>query len=197
MEIGCGDASFLLEAYKEYNNIKYFCLEKDQNTIDERNKYTWLKQYSSFEEINAAIRKFDLIGFFHVFEHIKSPTEFLMQCRSVLSEKGCLLIEVPSFDDPLLQLYKSDIYSKFYFQKQHPYIYSAGSIKRVLENNGFKILELIPFQRYSLENHLNWLVNSKPGGNEGYQAVFKDVDEGYRHAIEKTGKSDSVIFIVQ
>ena len=105
-----------------------------------------------------------------------------------------MIIEVPSLDDPLSSLYKSPAHRDFYFQKQHPYVYSAKSLRRVLEHHGFRV-EIVPYQRYGLENHLQWLSAGKPGGNAEFARTFQSCDAAYRAALEASGLTDTVFAI--
>ena len=61
--------------------------------------------------------------------------------------------------------------------------------------NGFKTIEIIPHQRYGLENHLQWLSNGKPGGNPNFITLTESIECKYLTNIEKTKLTDSVIWI--
>jgi hypothetical protein len=110
-----------------------------------------------------------------------------------LNLKGILLIEVPCLNDPLLSVYSSDAYQSFYFQRQHPFVYSAASLERVLRFNGFEVERFIPVQRYGLENHLQWLAAERPGGNTQYLKLFSQLEDEYRTSLECVGLTDTVI----
>jgi hypothetical protein len=64
-----------------------------------------------------------------------------------------------------------------------------------LEYNDFQTIELINHQRYGLENHLNWLFQGRPGGNETLQELFKGLEAKYIEILEKYGKTDTAIWI--
>jgi hypothetical protein len=113
----------------------------------------------------------------------------------MMSPHGHIIIEVPSLDDPLRSLYRLPEYEAFFFQAQHPYYYSGESLKRLLEIFGFRDIQIIPHQRYSLENHLNWLMQRKPGGNETFRTLFTQSQEVYRKELESSGKTDTVIAV--
>ena len=101
-------------------------------------------------------------------------------------------IEVPLLLDPLLTLYQSSASKAFYFQQQHPFVYSANSIKSVLEFNSLNVLELRPYQRYGLENHIGWLKNAKPGGYAELADVCVDADVAYKSALEAKRLTDTI-----
>jgi hypothetical protein len=63
-----------------------------------------------------------------------------------------------------------------------------------MAHHGFQTDELIPYQRYGLENHLNWLTQGRPGGNEIFRALFKGVENAYMASLEKSEKTDTIIW---
>ena len=99
-------------------------------------------------------------------------------------------------DDPLLSVYGLKSYEDFFYQRQHPFYYSATSLRRLLGASGFVIDALIPHQRYGMENHLNWLVAGKPGGNAAFARIFSGSDKSYRADLEAAGRTDAVIAVV-
>jgi len=197
LEIGAGDGAFLDHVSGVFPSLRLAALEIDQNTEAARKTLTGLREYSNFQEIRKARERFDLICLFHVLEHIVDPREFLTNCLACLTPQGRIIIEVPSLDDPLLTLYSSTAYRKFYFQRQHPYVYSSRSLRRLLEEENIHPEQLIPHQRYGLENHLNWLTKEKPGGNEQFRQIFTNFEVDYMTALEKAGFNDAVIVIAK
>ena len=172
-------------------------LEVDTKKRADRDQLEWLRQYGSFQEVIEQGEHLDIVCFFHVLEHVINPAEFLTSCRKVLKPNGKIILEVPSLDDPLRRLYQAEEYEKFYFQAQHPYNYSAGSLSRLLGANGFTVRECIAHQRYGLENHLTWLARKRPGGDEVLREMFAPIDDQYRARLEAGGLADAVIVIAE
>lgn len=197
LEIGAGDGAFLGHVSEVFPALRLAALEIDQNTEAARKTLTGLREYSNFQEIKKAQERFDLICLFHVLEHIVDPSDFLTNCLACLTPQGRIIIEVPSLDDPLLSLYDSTAYRKFYFQRQHPNVYSSRSLRRLLEAENIHPEQLIPHQRYGLENHLNWLTKEQPGGNEQFRQIFTNFEPDYMTALEKAGFTDAVIVIAK
>ena len=197
LEIGAGDGAFLRHVGNIHPAYRLACLEVDENTKSIREQVTGLHSYASWDHIREGQERFDVICMFHVLEHILDPKEFLTNCRACLAAHGTVIIEVPSLEDPLLSLYRSKAYQQFYFQRQHPYVYSSKSLPRLLEQDGLHMETVIPHQRYGLENHLNWLVNEKPGGHERFREIFHPSAGQYRKALEQAGISDAVITVAR
>jgi SAM-dependent methyltransferase len=192
LEIGAADGAFLKRVRDCIPALDCYSVEPDYNTRPSRDALPWLMQFDSLEEATRAGCSVDVVGMFHVFEHLENPAAVLDAIHGVLAPEGILLIEVPCLSDPLLSLYQCEAYQAFYFQRQHPYVYSGASLGRVLEHNAFRVIDVIPFQRYGVENHLQWLTTGRPGGNEDFRALFGSVDGAYREALERRGSTDTV-----
>lgn len=197
LEIGASDGSFLAKVAQERKAVFLVAVEPDQDSKTARNSLQLAGDFVDLDAAAAAGAKADTICLFHVFEHISDPAAFLAAVGRVLKPGGRVIIEVPSLDDPLLSLYRLPAYEAFYFQRQHPFVYSRSSLARVIEAQGWRVIESRPYQRYGLENHLGWLVHGKPGGDGVFAAVFAGIDAQYRAALEAKGETDTVFVAVE
>lgn len=195
VEIGAADAAFLALLYGQDRNRRYAAVEPDDRSRPARDALAWLQRFDSTTAAATADIGWARVGMFHVFEHLVDPTAILADIRGMLVPGGKLIIEVPCYRDPLLSLYECNAYAQFYFQRQHPYVYTGASLARVLGVNGFTVEREIAYQRYGLENHLQWLNAGKPGGNAAYREIFHGLDDNYRAALEKAGHTDTVILV--
>lgn len=194
LEIGAGDGAFLEIVKAHCPRIHLAAIDQDQNTLASRAANSD-ENFDSTAELISAGKTYDMICLFHVLEHILEPASFLADIRRLMADQSLLIIEVPSLFDPLLSLYQNKTFANFIFSSQHPYVYSPSSLERLMAANGFKPAETIYFQRYGLENHLNWLTQAQPGGNKEFQTTFQDLEPAYRFALELTGKTDTVIWV--
>lgn len=195
LEIGASSGEFLGELRRARSSLNLYAVEPDKNTLTDRSKLDGVTCFSDLEQIPSALNQFDVIGLFHVFEHIFCPEKFCSNLEQFLAPEGKIIIEVPSFDDPLRSIYNLKKYEEFYFQKQHPFVYSGASLKRTLEACGLKVVHMIPHQRYGLENHLTWLTSGRPGGDRERFEFLGDIDTSYRRSLEEHCKTDAVIAI--
>lgn len=196
LEIGGADGSFLARVRESNPTAAIASVEPDQSTRSQRDAIAGLEQFDGIADAAQAGLRAEVVCLFHVFEHLAQPADFLAAVRTVLAPRGRVIIEIPSLDDPLLSLYGSAAYRDFYFQKQHPFVYSASSLRRVLEAQGWAVT-IQPYQRYGMENHLNWLTAGTPGGNAAYRAVFANTERSYLDSIESSGKTDTVFAIAE
>jgi len=195
VEIGAGSGKFLEIVKRENSEIKVVAVETDQNTAFLREKIVGSENYDSLEQICALGKKYDVICFFHVLEHITDLDSFFFHIHQLAHVKSTIIAEVPSLTDPLISLYSSKAYMKYYFQKQHPYIYSHASLERLMNYYKFKTLDIISHQRYGIENHLNWLIRKQPGGNEFFEKLFSETNQQYITELENSGRTDTVFWI--
>ena len=194
LEIGASDGSFLKIIKENHKDIICSSCEPDQSTLIQRQKYSDY-DFANLEQIIDKNMHFEIIVLSHVFEHIQAPIKFLNDIKKLMNENSLIIIEVPSLNDPLISLYNNKNYESFYFNIQHPFIYSNNSLDRVLVHNQFKSVSIISHQRYGLENHLQWLSNGNPGGNPDYHPFTNNLEQGYIKNLEKINKSDSVIWV--
>jgi SAM-dependent methyltransferase len=197
LEVGAGDGGFCRRIRESNAQLRLVAVEPDRTTRPMRDKVPNLVQYDSLADARTAGERADTICLFHVFEHVLEPRQFIADLFAVATPGARLIIEIPSLDDPLLSLYHCDAYEKFYFQRQHPYVYSARGLQRALEDARCRIVRMIPYQRYGLANHLTWLSRGKPGGDARLAAIFAESEANYRAALERAGTTDTVIAVVE
>tara|TARA_Y100001970_G_scaffold286120_1_gene407506 strand:- start:19981 stop:20910 length:930 start_codon:yes stop_codon:yes gene_type:complete len=195
IEIGGGNGKFLQICKQSLPNIKFHILEPDNETKKERTKIKWLVEHNNIDELIKNSIKFDIVMLFHTFEHIKNLDDFLFKLKKITKKNGKIIIEIPVLNDPLLGLYNIKKFKEFYFSLQHPYVYSNDSFKKVIKYNKLKIKKFIPYQRYGIENHLNWLIKNKPGGNPKFKKIFSLLEQQYKNELEKSLNNDTAIII--
>jgi cyclopropane fatty-acyl-phospholipid synthase-like methyltransferase len=153
--------------------------------------------YRVFRDIaNVPDKTYQVISSFHVLEHIQEPDIFLKTLRQKLTDDGQVFIEVPHANDALLSRYKSDAFKEFTLWSEHLILHTKESLEATFRNAGFKVLNTVGVQRYSLANHLHWLSKQKPNG----QNIWKDLDNKelnsqYEQMLLKLGETDSLLLI--
>jgi SAM-dependent methyltransferase len=149
--------------------------------------------FSMFESVDEVPgRRFDLVCMFHVFEHFEHPIRELAKLQTVLAPGGVFMIEIPALTDPLVSLYRLPEFKDFYFQSQHPFVYSLASLRRLLEAADQRILGTSCMQRYGLANHLHWLQQRRPGRDDALEAIGAALDPSYRRHLEDSARTDTV-----
>ena len=167
-------------------------------------------------DTNHALKSFDFIFMFHVFEHVPDPIGFLQSVTPYLSNKGRLYIEVPNISDALISKYRIEEYADFYYRDPHLFYFSPTTMHEITNKAGFSgRIEMV--QRYGFSNHLNWVNNKTPqkdaelamgiptmhtskktAGNTFESELdvwLKKIDNEYRNLIKKHQLAEAMVFI--
>ncbi len=105
-------------------------------------------------------RKFSLVGFFDVLEHIRDDRGFIEKVKQILLPGGYLVVTVPA--DPAL-------WSYFDEASHHERRYTSEALTQLLEESGYEIVRMTAFM--SLTYPVVWLRRKLAGkqGNPGTQ----------------------------
>ena len=138
--------------------------------------------YGELTKLNIK-KKFDVITFWHVLEHIENPNEYIKKCGYLLNNKGILIIEVPNINS-----FSAKISGNKWFLldlDNHLYQFSLISLTKLLKNNNFIInkvsyfsIEQSPFSL--LQTFLNLL---KKENNILFRMMKKEVKTNYLYLI--------------
>ena len=141
-------------------------------------------------------KKFDVITHFFVFEHIADPYTFLKANMDLLNEDGVIIAEIPCANDPLTSKYNIEAFEKFYWSIAHHYYYTPESLTYILEQLDFQF-KIVPEQRYDLSNHMSWMMNGKPGGQNKYDDFLGvELVEMYKNRMIETWQCDTMFLYV-
>jgi 2-polyprenyl-3-methyl-5-hydroxy-6-metoxy-1,4-benzoquinol methylase len=192
LDFGCGNGGFLIKSLEYANLAQGVELE---SRVKEYYKESSIKIWQSIEDIKAnSNEKFDIITSFHVFEHLIDPIATLKSLTSILKKEGEIIIEVPSSEDALLTLYKSESFSKFTYWSQHLFLFNQKTIAELVKKSNLKLNWVKQVQRYGLSNHLYWLSNNLPGGQKKWNMLNSDLlDELYAKQLASIGKCDTIM----
>jgi SAM-dependent methyltransferase len=192
LEIGCS-SGFMLDAFKAKGlncigvepsgEFKDFLIQSGHNVVQD---------ISEIEEH----KKFDIIAHFFVLEHIRDPFAFLSQSYDLLKENGVIICEIPCANDPLTSIYNIDAFEKFYWSIAHHYYYTPTSIKYVLNSLKYKF-KIVPEQRYDISNHMTWMMEGKPGGqNKFFKEFGLELNQTYRQRLKDTWQCDTIFLYI-
>jgi SAM-dependent methyltransferase len=84
-------------------------------------------------------KKIDVITAFEVLEHVVSPMDFLTECCAMLFTYGILVLTCPNFESFELSVLHEDSDS---VDAEHMNYLNPESIKELLRNTGFDVLEI-------------------------------------------------------
>ena len=96
LDVGAGDGKFL-SFFKNRNWIV------EGTTLSIKSKKAAKIKFNinlHFSELinNLFINKFDLITYWHVYEHLNEPEKHYLHWKNMLTEKGIIVIEIPNIE---------------------------------------------------------------------------------------------------
>jgi len=191
LEVGCS-SGFMLDAFRKMD-INCYGIEPSGEFGEflTSNGYTIFESLESIQEL-----KFDVISHFFVFEHIADPFDFINQNLRLLNDGGVMISEIPCANDPLTSIYEIDAFERFYWSIAHHYYYTPESLKYILEKMNCKY-KLVPEQRYDISNHMTWMLEGKPGGQDKYtEQLGNHVVQAYKDKMLESWQCDTIFLYV-
>lgn len=183
IDFGCGYSGFLRSVGASASNFAGVELSMAQRNA---NCEAGVKTYSDMNEIGYEA---DYIFSFHSFHYLDDPFSFLFQASKKLSKVGKLVIEAPSSSDLLLNFSR---FRAFTFHKELLILYNAEVLSNVLSLCGYEVISIKRTQRYSIDNHISWMTDGKPGGHMTHNN-YTDIDRDmYNNLLIKAGFYDTL-----
>jgi Methyltransferase domain len=137
LDVGAGHGHFCVAARGELPNTTFDGLDMSES-IDEAKRRGWVDTgyRGLFPELAPSIAgSYDAVSMSHYLEHTLDPRQEIAAAHTALSDKGCLLIEVPDPEFALGKLLRR--YWLPWFQPQHLHFLSVANLDRLLRERGF------------------------------------------------------------
>ena len=168
LELGCADGKNLIY-FKNFFNIDY------KNTIgidlceSITNKYDdFIFFHSSIEEfLKKNKKKFDLILFSDVLEHIYNPWDCLRRIHDHMNSNGLILLSVPNMQN--IKYIQSFANGNFFYQdtglfdQTHIRFFSSETLTKYVEESNFKIISKGWRPDQSMQGLKNQILNQLAG----------------------------------
>ena len=154
LDIGCGLGYFLSALNL---NIDKYGVEDSKFACDHVKKN--FKEIEilngSYELIETFEKKFDVIMFYHVIEHLKDPQKAIQIIKKVLKKNGILILGTPNVESMIAKIFKKNFR---HFIPAHTCLYGEKSIKNLLNKYKFETLKIEkPFFKTKYNNISNYL----------------------------------------
>jgi 2-polyprenyl-3-methyl-5-hydroxy-6-metoxy-1,4-benzoquinol methylase len=139
LDIGCAGGAFLKAA--EQLNYTALGLEPSNNLT------LWAKENLKVQVIATTLekyskdktKKFSMVTFWDVLEHIHNPSKILRCARKILKDEGILIINIPMVDSIPAILLRG--FWPFYLNV-HLFYFTRKTIIKLLEKNGFEVIHI-------------------------------------------------------
>lgn len=206
LDIGCATGYWLFEIKKYVKSVNGLELNSEHSNYV--NKKLKIKCFNCEIKDLDKEKKYDLITFFQVFEHIPNPVEFINEVKKRLKPNGKILIELPNLNDPIISLDNNSQYLDFYYRKPHEFYYNKKSLDFILKKAGL-VGKINGIHRYNFGNLLQWHNNKTPqdsssiamaensfvSKNKELMKLISEHEESYKSFLEKKLLSESLFFI--
>jgi len=143
LDYGCGTGMFLSECKKA--GWETFGMEPDDNArkiASEQNLNLFADKNTL--QLHIAEKEFDAITLWHVLEHVTDMYNTLAFFKHKLKSNGVLIIAVPNHVSYDAEYYKE--YWAAYDVPRHLHHFELKSMKSLLENSGFQLIETKPMK---------------------------------------------------
>ncbi|MBI4977884.1 MAG: class I SAM-dependent methyltransferase [Spirochaetes bacterium] len=149
LDIGCA-TGLLLNHLKEQGWDSYgveICHASAQYAIDTFD----LKVYESkLEDVRFPGGFFDVVHLSHLVEHVMHPKSLIDEIYHVLMPGGYMILTTPNIDGIAAKLYGDDWRC---VMDQHLYLFSKRTMKRLVEDAGFKVVQQLSWGSLPIEKN--------------------------------------------
>jgi 2-polyprenyl-3-methyl-5-hydroxy-6-metoxy-1,4-benzoquinol methylase len=138
LEIGCATGEFLQLAAQAGFEVEG--VEPDPGTsVLARDRHRLNVTTGTLSEAGYPSACFDAVVMLHVIEHLDSPRQTVNEIHRVLKPGGIVAIETPNIDTIWFRLLKTRWRQ---FIPDHYFFFTPRTLGRLLENTGFRLLEI-------------------------------------------------------
>lgn len=170
LDVGCGSGNFGASLKQKFG-CEVWGIEPDEASVTEAGKKLdrVIPGVFSLDLPGLEDKKFDVIFFNDVLEHLADPSEVLVSCKKLLGDGGRIIASIPNvrYYPVVLSLLR---YKDFKYQnegvmdKTHLRFFTMKSMKRLFEDAGYEVIrqEGINPGHFKYLNIMNfWLFNSQ------------------------------------
>ncbi len=142
LDIGCADGRALNWYRKiESKKVKTFGVDFDHVAAQRARDQGHTIYEGLFEEAAIPQNFFDMSVATHVIEHVADSKAFARKAYEVLKPGGILLLETPNINSFDARLFRHKHWGGYHFPR-HWIFYDADSIKKMLQELGFEVIEI-------------------------------------------------------
>ena len=190
LDLGCGTGDFLQIA--QQNNWTVSGIEPNE----EARKIANLKTKNSVFEIEQLLKftkhSFDVITLWHVLEHLPNLKEHVSVLKTLLREKGTLIIAVPNYKS-----YDAKHYKNFWAAfdvPRHLWHFNQESISKLFSEENMKVVKTLPMK---FDSYYVSLLSEKY--KSGRMNIFNSFRIGFTSNLKakRSGEYSSLIYVIK
>lgn len=191
LDIGCGTGEFLGTMLQ--SGWKTTGLEPDLGARKQAIDNFGLEVHESNHLFELAAGQQDVVTMWHVLEHVHRLHDYLDTIHQLLREDGRLIIAVPNYQSVDATHYQSDWAA--YDVPRHLYHFSPNSMKQLLGNHGFELIQMktMPFDAF----YVSLLSEKYIHGKVRLVSAFWTGLRSYFAALGNPARCSSVMYIIR
>ncbi len=191
LDYGAGTGFFLQHMQKAGWHV--YGIEPNEAANKIAMSSTSLDVASSLDMLNNKNKKFDIITLWHVLEHVHDLNDVFVKLKSLLKEKGRMIIAVPNIDSFDNSLY-NDKWAA-YDVPRHLYHFNQESMKTFILKHGLKIKRThpMPFDAY----YISLLSEKYKNGKTNYLQSFINGYKSNSYANKHKNNYSSIVYEIK
>lgn len=143
LDIGSSRGDFVNYAIDENSSLLIDAVEPDSSVID--NYHTTVNIINDrFENVELKNDYYDLIYSCQTLEHASSADDMIRRSKSLLSNKGLMLIDIPS-----IEIINDEKIIEEFFIDKHTFHFNEETFEYLLAKNGLRVLKK-DYNKYNL-----------------------------------------------
>lgn len=189
LDYGCGTGYFL-KTMKD-NGWKTYGIEPNDDARKIASSKSKVEE--NIEDLKLKNKKFDVITLWHVLEHIHNLNETMKVLKTILKEKGKIVIAVPNIES-----YEQSVFEEqwaAYDVPRHLYHFSQDTMNTLILKHGLKIKKIHPMK---LDSYYISLLSNKYKFDKN--KFIQSIITGYKsniYAIKNENNYSSLIYIIK
>lgn len=191
LDIGCGTGEFL--SYFKAKGWNTTGIEPNETARKIATKKHGLNVHLEAQLDKLKKSSFEVITMWHVLEHVPDLSLRIKQLKSLIKEKGILIIAVPNIDSK-----DAKTYGNFWAAldvPRHLYHFNPSTIKKLFEKFGFELKETHPMKFDAF--YISMISEKYKTGKANYiKAIYNGLKSNLYAAFHKNNYSSN-IYVLQ
>ncbi len=191
LDYGCG-TGFFLSAMKK-NGWKIAGIEPNEQARHIAAENTKELILEDLSQLNIKNKKFNIITLWHVLEHIHNLNETIITLKSILKEKGKIIVAVPNISSLDNEFYREEWAA--YDVPRHLYHFNKDSMKTLMLKHGLKVKKMYPMKLDAY--YISLLSEKYKTGKNKYIKSFLNGYKSNTYASKNKDNYSSVIYEIK
>jgi len=139
LDVGCGNGRFL-KLLRDFGAPEWELVgvDFDPDVVEKCREEGFEAHSARMEEFREGEGSFDAVVMLQLIEHVEDPVEISRRVFALLRPGGYFIVETPNLGGPDYRHFAGRCWGHYHFPR-HWNLFSTGSLRRMLEAQGFRI----------------------------------------------------------